>query len=219
MSHAIAAANPVDHTRRAGAGLIICAAFAALWANWAHPLLGRLPATLVWIVVALVAAITAALATAGIGLIVRSHRARASAAHHIQAARQQRRTWTRYTVVVAIEVIALNIVAGVLFYFHVPQYLGPAIAIIVGLHFFPLARVFHVAAFNVTATLMTLAGTLAVLAIASGDSGMLAGNLAKLACALVLWGTGLASWRRLTRGEPSRASAVGNATLATNDDT
>jgi hypothetical protein len=40
--------------------------------------------------------------------------------------------------------------------FHLPEFIVPAIATIVGLHLFPLARVFHYPIHHVTATLLVL---------------------------------------------------------------
>jgi hypothetical protein len=77
------------------------------------------------------------------------------------------------------------------------QYLAPAVAVVVGLHFLPLAKIFRSPHFFATAIVMTLAGILSAAAMATGSSATTANGIADLACAITLWATGFASWLRV----------------------
>lgn len=61
-----------------------------------------------------------------------------------------------FTVVNTIQWLAIAAVVIVLNVFHFGEYIVPGIAIIVGLHLFPLARVFRYSAHYVTGTLLVL---------------------------------------------------------------
>lgn len=93
------------------------------------------------------------------------------------------------------EIIALNIVANVLLSRHRIGYLMPAIAVIVGLHFIPLAKPFRANRYYATAAVMTLAGFAAMLALGSGLAVTHVDVTVDVICAMALWLTGLISWR------------------------
>lgn len=187
-------ALPARAVRGRGVGIIVGSLFAAAWANWARILTQPSPADWRWLAVAAGMATTVALVAAGIALV---RRARSLAAGTGGADRTRMRR--RFGLILAGEIIAFNLVAFTLFALGQPQYLAPAIAIIVGLHFFPLAPTFDAPHFRVTGTVMTLAGVIAVLSIAGGSPAGATAGTACVACALTLWATAFVSWQRTRR--------------------
>lgn len=179
--------------RGQGIGIIVAAFFGALWAAWAHAWLLRYPPIVPVIAYVITAAASIALLAAGLATI---RHARQRSGESDAPATVRRRFGRQYWIVVIAEVVVLNIAAATLFRYGLDAYLAPAFAIIVGLHFFPLAHTFRAPHCYATATLMTVAGTIAVLAIAAGEPAVTAAGLADFACALVLWGTAFISWRR-----------------------
>lgn len=174
--------------RGRGLGLVVCSAFGAFWASSSRT---EWPSAFVVAGYALIALITAALMTAGVALMRRSRqRPRAIDA----SAAQQRRTGTFFLAIFAAEIVAMNVVAYALARHHLMQYLIPAIAIIVGLHFYPLARLFRAPSFHVTATVMTVAGIGGVVFIAGGLAADPVVAVVDIICAITLWCTGFASW-------------------------
>lgn len=176
---------------RQGSGIIIATVFGALWASWANPLFTRAPQAWFWAYIAAVAAISIALLVAGIAIIRRGLRLPREASNATR-----RRIRRDYIITVVVEVVALNIAANLLITHHMMSYLPAAFAVIVGLHFFPLAWIFRTRHYHATAVLMTLAGILAILTLAGGAPAETTGSLAAAACALVLWGTAALSWRQ-----------------------
>lgn len=189
--------------RGGGIGIVVCAIFAALWANWARPLLTDLPMAWAWTAVAVVTAISGALLLVGVSMIRRARRLSHATGMGDAAPRRMRRG---FALVLLAEIVALNIAALLLIGNHMAQYLAPAIAVIVGLHFLPLARLFRASHFFATAIVMTLAGIVAAAAVATGSPAATADGIAELVCAIALWGTGFVSWRRM------RKAAVGDTT-------
>lgn len=188
--------------RGRGTGIIVCALFAALWANWASPLLSGLPATYQWAAIFVVVATSGTLLVAGIAMIRRGRRLSQATGMGDTAPRRMRR---KFMLVLLGEIVALNIAAYLLIGHHMAQYLAPAIAVIVGLHFLPLAKIFRSPHFFATAVAMTLAGVLAVVAMATGSREVTAASIADLVCAVALWTTGFITWRGM------RKAAVGDA--------
>jgi hypothetical protein len=108
----------------------------------------------------------------------------------------RRRTRRRFLVIFVAEIAAMNVAA----WWLVPQhmaYLIPAIALIVGVHFYPLASLFRAPHYRLTATAMTLASLAAVAAIALGCDGNACNALLGTLCALALWISGFVSWRSM----------------------
>lgn len=194
--------------RRQGLGIIVAVCFGALWAAWAHSWLERYPAFIAWTVYAIAAAVCIALLAAAFAAI---RRARQGSGTADTGKAVRRRTARQYWLIVIAEVVVLNVAAATLFRFGLGQYLAPAIAIIVGLHFFPLARTFRAPPLYATATLMTLAGIAAVLAILAGEPAVVATGSAEMACALVLWGTAYVSWKRTRNTGGTHSATVARA--------
>lgn len=202
--HAASGVTP-SALRGRGTGLIVCAIFAALWANWARPLLAGSPAAWGWVAVLIVAVASGALLRAGVSMIRRGRRLSQATGMGDTAPRSMRR---KFMLVLIAEIVALNIAACFLIGHHMAQYLAPAIAVIVGLHFWPLAQIFRAPNFFTTAIVMTLAGILAAAAMATGSPAVIANGIADLVCAVALWGTGFASWRGLRVAASGAAAAT-----------
>jgi len=99
----------------------------------------------------------------------------------------------------AIEGVAIFLAANVLINLHQPTLVMPAIAIIVGLHFIPLARWIPVPLYYRTGGGLIVAGLLAIL-LPAKDRAM-----AGIAAALILW-ISCILLVRYGRGEAPRAS-------------
>lgn len=174
--------------RGRGIGIIVCAGFAAVWANAART--GWAP-VYTWLTLLVTAVLSGALLVTGIMLIRRGRRLSRTRGPFPSS---RRNIWRDFSVVLVAEIVALNIMAYLLAGHHLIQYLMPGIAIIVGLHFFPLARTFHARHLHATAVVMTLAGTAAVWAIATGSPAAATSSIADVVCVFALWATGFVSW-------------------------
>ncbi|MEP6899948.1 MAG: hypothetical protein ABI870_15595 [Rhodanobacter sp.] len=170
-------------------GVMVCAAFGALWASSAIAIWWPAAGNAGY---ALVALITGVLLWIAIGMLRRSWYLTAA---NDPALAVRRSTTRRFLGIFAAEIIAINIAAYALGTHHAVQYLMPIIAIVVGLHFYPLATLFHVPHYHVTATVMTLAGLLGVVVIASSGPAHATNAFVDAICAATLWVTGVFSWR------------------------
>jgi hypothetical protein len=102
----------------------------------------------------------------------------------------------------AIECVAIFLAANVLMNLHQPTLVMPAIAIIVGLHFVPLARWIPVPLYYWTGGGLLVAGLVAVL-LPADDRAIITG----IASALILWVSCILLVRH-GRGETPLASVV-----------
>ncbi len=90
-------------------------------------------------------------------------------------------------VIIALGSILLNV-------FHHPEFLLPFVSIVVGVHFFPLAKLFNVRLYYVTGALLVLVGVIVMLAV---PVQTMVGNLhawdalVGSLCAVILWLTGI----------------------------
>lgn len=173
-------------------GVFSCAGFGALWAS---STLSPGAPTLGAVGYAVIALITASLLSLAIGMLRRS---RQMSIANDPAPLVQRRTNRRFLAVFAAEIVLINIAAVVLGQHHAIDYLMPTIAIVVGLHFYPLASLFRVPRYHVTATAMTVAGLVGVLALAAHAPSDTVNVSVDALCALTLWITGVFSWRSTT---------------------
>jgi hypothetical protein len=149
-----------------------------------------------WAAIFVVAATSGTLLVAGVAMIRNGRRLSQATGVDDTAPRGMRR---KFMLVLVGETVAFNIAAYLLIGHHMMQYLAPAVAIVVGLHFVPLAKIFRSPHFFATAAVMTLAGIMATAAMATGNPAMAANGLADLACAIALWVTGFVSWLRVRR--------------------
>lgn len=97
----------------------------------------------------------------------------------------------------AVEGVAIFLVANVLINLHQPTALMPAIAVIVGLHFLPLARWIPVPVYYLTGGALVVIG-LAAMLMPPGDRAIVTG----FAAAAALW-VSLLLLVRYGRGEPA----------------
>lgn len=188
-----------------GVGFIVVAFFAALWATWAITTLMTPPSVATWLGYIVTAIPTVALVAMGIHTMLRT---RHLPPPGITTSRPARKTRRNYILVVVAEVIALNVAVNLLLTHHMAQFLPAAVAIIVGLHFFLLARVFRALALHVVGAVMTLAGTLAIFAIALGSSTAMANGCTELACAAALWASSFASWQHMRKSAAACSSVL-----------
>lgn len=177
-------------------GLAILA-FAAFGAWGATSALRVVPLPLVKAGYVLVTLITAAMVFAAIGLLRSSQRLTPSVD---QFGAPRRRTAGIFTAVFLAELIAINFAALLLTSHHLTPYLTPLIAIIVGLHFYPLARLFHAPHYKLTASAMTLAGVVGVAALMAGYPTLPSIAAVAATCAITLWVTAFAAWRISRQG-------------------
>lgn len=163
-------------------GVMICAFFGFGWFMGGAGILGDGPGR--WIGIAVSAAVSIALVAAAFK--VESSRERP---------RELPKDWgRRYGIWIAFEVV-LIVAAIVLFnVLDLVDFLPGTIAVIVGLHFLPLAPAFDEPAYKWTGYAMTAAG---IGGIAGGIDGILTGGaIAGFGSALVLWATGVAVVKR-----------------------
>lgn len=196
--HANVAPLTTQALRSRALGIVLAASFGAFWATtglnaWRGAF--TLPGFVLTLLV-LTASIVAAARL--VRLARRSGLADAPAP-------DRRRTRRRFLLIFIGEIVAMNIAAWWLVPQHV-AYLMPVIAIIVGLHFYPLAPIFRAPHYRVTATVMSVAGALGVAAIALGANAAACNALACLTCALTLWASCFVSWRSVLHTLPSAAA-------------
>ncbi len=167
-------------------------AFAAFGAWWATSALRPVPWLFRSAGYLIAAVITVALVAASLSLFRYSRRVTLVMNASTSPGRS---TWPVFTVVVIAEIVAINLAALLLGRYHLVSCLIPLIAVIVGLHFYPLARLFHMPIYNITGTAMTLAGAAGVAAILAGCDAAQSNAAVAAACALTLWLTAFAAWR------------------------
>lgn len=170
-------------------GILACTAFAACWASAAA---SAATAALAGIGYAVIALISGALLLAGIN-VVRGARGQLSANDTPRA--ERRRIGRIFSAVFATEIVAINLAVYLSGDGHLAPYLTSIIAIIVGLHFYPLAPLFRTPQFHVTATLITLAGIAGIASLAGGTAATPANAIVALISAITLWATAFVCWR------------------------
>ncbi len=109
-------------------------------------------------------------------------------------ATEGKRYGTLFGLVFGLEMVTIAVGSRLLNVFHYPEFVMPFVAIVVGVHFFPLARLFHVHLYSVTGTLLVLTSVTVVFAvpIQTQIENLLAWNaLVGVFCAAILWLTGL----------------------------
>lgn len=103
---------------------------------------------------------------------------------------QERAVSRRFSIVFGIEIVAIacaNMLLGAL---NHPELIAPIMGVIVGIHFFPLARLFHVHIYNLTGIVLSLLGIAALVTLLLGIT---LGNpytwslIVGLANAAILW--------------------------------
>jgi hypothetical protein len=130
--------------RFAIAGLLIGNGFAAVWLGWAITAFAG-PDAPVWPAYAV-----------ALGVFAVTVRRRGGSAS-FAGTRRNRLTPLVYLVVVAAEILALNTMVYELQSHSLLAYLYPSIGLVIGLHFFPLARLFGIPAMNLLGAVMVMA--------------------------------------------------------------
>ena len=120
-----------------GGGLLLMALFTMVWAGIAS---GGLTGAGHWIVLAVFGLISISFIIYGIKMFILSKYFNAPSNEKDKAEGKRLSIW--YGVIFGAEGIIIPIVAGVLVYFQKGNFIIPAIAMIVGLHFYPMASIF-----------------------------------------------------------------------------
>jgi len=99
-----------------------------------------------------------------------------------------------FGVVFGLEIVIIALGSVLLSVFHHPEFLLPFVALVVGVHFFPLAPLFNVRMYYVTGVLLVLVGVTVMLTV---PVTTMIGNLhawdalVGSICAVILWLTGI----------------------------
>jgi hypothetical protein len=128
---------PKIAVRSIGGGLLLMAIFTMLWAGIAS---GGLIGPAHWSVLVLFGLISISFIIYGIKIFSLSKYFTAPTNEKDKAEAKKLSIW--YGVIFGAEGITIPLVAGVLIAFQKPNYVIPAIAMIVGLHFYPMAKIF-----------------------------------------------------------------------------
>lgn len=156
--------------RYSALGTIVGAAFGGAWFYYATAL--AYPNQRI-------AGVAASVLLAAAFALVAIVRGRPTPLFDTQAGGNRPRTSLKFAIVVIVEVLALNVAWNVLLAIHHPEFIVAAVAIVVGLHFIPLARIFRLRIYYVPAIVMTAAGVLAAFTLWNA--------FCCLCCALALW--------------------------------
>ena len=139
------------------AGLLIGNGFGAVWLSWAITAFAGSDAP-VW------PAYAVALGLSAVAVRRLDGRPRLAS-----GTRRNGLTPLVYLAIVAGEILALNLMANELQLHGLMAYLRPSIGLVIGLHFFPLARLFGVPAMNLMGAVMVVA---ALAAFGAGSMGL-----------------------------------------------
>jgi hypothetical protein len=178
-------------------GALIVSLFGALWALFTFPALGSAQRLLLLV---LVVAVTAPLAVQAVRLLRRSGRLPSDSSPEARA--RGRTARRRYLAVVAGEFIVIFLAANVLGSAGLAPLIPPVIALVVGLHFLPLAAVFRVRLYYLTGALISIPAAVAAVALLMGVT---LGNpfgwpvVVGVATAAVLWATAFVLLRTVGR--------------------
>ena len=181
---------PLSSEALRGRGVAMLA-FAAFGAWWATSALRPVPWLFRGAGYLLTALIMVALVWASISLFRYGRRVASATAG---SSSPRRSTWPIFMLVFLAEIVAINLAALLLGRYDLTSCLIPLIAVIVGLHFYPLARLFHMPIYHITGTAMTVAGAAGVAAIMAGGDAAQSNAAVAAVCALTLWLTAFAAW-------------------------
>ena len=170
---------------RAIVSILIGNIFGALWLDWAIKAFAG-PDAAVWPAYAFAAGV----------FVVAVWRLDGSSPPAMRA-RQRRPTPFAYIAIVVGEIVALNLMAYALQSHGAIAYLRPAIGLVIGLHFFPLARLFGIPAMKVLGAVMVVAAVAAMGALALGLPPATVVGSAALINGLSLLATTMFSRRRV----------------------
>ncbi|MFE4704329.1 DUF7010 family protein [Peribacillus simplex] len=185
--------------RGSGIGVIFMAVFGTLWAGtgimglqgWGFPYV-ELAAIFVGIIMVI----------EGISLIHASQKMSNQVSEN--GARHLKRIGFLFNMVFIAEAVLIGIAIAVCNLINQTDLIPGIIAIIVGIHFLPLASLFQVKVYYSTGVLLCLLALITLLIVPDtvmfGEHQILAPlSLLGFGCALILWSTGLTLWLRLKK--------------------
>ena len=153
-------ASPIDPREAALGGGVFLTFFGAFWALTT---LAQNPSSLTTPLSALAVGVTVALFAACV-LLRRSKRHTPATADPGAKALKEATFW-RFGAVVAIEVVAIGLANTLLLAADHAEFIAPAVGLIVGLHFFPLAKLFREPIYHLTGGFMTMLSGVATVAL------------------------------------------------------
>jgi hypothetical protein len=189
----------LSSSERAGAalgiarGANILAFFGFVWFGWGF---GSVPGFPIagWL------AFYAAVIALGIFAVRTLLHAKGLAAQQIvERAGFQRQHGRRFLLITILEFAGCGLVAALATHFHRPELIAPGIALVVGLHFFPLATLFRFPMYHAVGAAMMLCAILGVV-VFRGDSIAAATGIS---CGTVLWMAALHSLQRSHKLAPN----------------
>ncbi|PEZ77179.1 MULTISPECIES: hypothetical protein [Bacillaceae] len=185
--------------RGSGIGVIFMAVFGTLWAGtgimglqgWGFPYV-ELAAIFVGIIMVI----------EGISLIHASQKMSNQVSEN--GARRLKRIGFLFNMVFIAEAVLIGIAIAVCNLINQTDLIPGVIAIIVGIHFLPLASLFQIKVYYATGVLLCLLALITLLIVPDtvmfGEHQILAPlSLLGFGCALILWSTGLTLWLRLKK--------------------
>ena len=170
-------------------GALFMTFFGAFWASFTAFALGPWQRVLLFSIVGVV---SIALVTAAIRLLRQARHLPPSTSEEARA--QGKAQGRRFFLVFAIELGSIFLAASLLGSAGLEGFIPPVIALIVGLHFLPLAAVFKVRLYYLTGILISLVAAVALVALLVGMTlGGVFGwaVVVGIATALILWATAL----------------------------
>jgi hypothetical protein len=148
---------------------------------------------------AIVAAVTAVLSVPAVRTLIQSRGLPRRSTP--EASARGRAAGRRYAAVVAVEFVAVFVVANLLGSAGLTPFIPPVVALIVGLHFLPLAAIFGVRAYYLTGALISLVAMAAVALLlgVTPDDPFGPSFVVGLGTAAVLWATAFVLLRAVGR--------------------
>ena len=170
-------------------GTLFMTFFGAFWASFSAFALGPWQRVLLFSVVGIV---SIALAVAAVRLLRKARHLSSNTSEEARARGKAR--GRRFLLVFGVEFVSIFLAAYLLGVAGLEGFIPPVIALIVGLHFIPLAAVFGVRLYYLTGALISLVATVSLVSLLFGVT--LGGEfgwavVVGIATALILWATAL----------------------------
>lgn len=162
-------------------GALLMGFFGCLWLGWA---LGSMNLRAPFVIAAVVAFAASVWIPAVVLLRNGSRAAKDAGPLTAEEERQQSRMGRIFGLIFAAEGVLIFLAINVLNNLHLGDYAISAIAAVVGLHFLPLARLFHRPMYYVVGTIMTLAALASIAIPVSVRISALSATMA-----VIVWGT------------------------------
>ena len=183
-------------TQALGGGLVF-ATFGCLWASYGVYSLGR--TDLPWLLAIPLAVTMIMILTLG-RFQKKVDALPAEPASPEQDARDARGR-RMFTIVNAVQAVAIFLAVQLWFNLHRPEYLAPTIAVIVGLHFFALAGPMEMPSHRIVGGLMCLVALVTIIAVPSHQSWAVTVGFGNAA---ILWGAGMLRFQLVRRSLDGR---------------